>query len=610
MSDEESESEEEEMMTPAQIMALRAKGGGAAAAAEEEIMDAATIRARLATLPGIPVLVGKEAFDYVDGRAVTMEEIDVYIEDFKQISAGQGEYSSAYPTTPAILFKYALDAMLDNAMKVVEHDDGLSSQIGISKALITVESVTPLARGAGDTRISLTELDARIDSIKEITTEMKSMAMAAPPSAAHTERVKQLLDGLESWVQGGFSAPLWDGAGAIAAWTQVMVLGTHPVTKDEVAGLRPGVSFADQISPWSPTVRAWLFRQGMSTKLEGICTMLAERSAGVRRQSKWVDMDTDLMLKAVEQDDVPTLHALVDAGADMNCTDASGATLLALATKTGKSQVVEYLQTRGASESLQSAQAQRGALVACSAADLAGLQSKKAAVLTTLTDAKATSVVSTAAAASAADVLLDAAADVLVEIDSRTAEGMVSSTDVAEAAALVADLAALLAGTYSAPAAPKSGEEEVKPAKEKSLARRPPPVGWLQLQAVQTSGKADLSKANDPGTQLLDAVETNDVERIKVLLDIGVPADTQGEGGDTALMAAVQNYHAAAASCLLSYGADINAANVDGTTAFHYACIFGATACLETLLRHGGCDTERRDGAGLTGRQVRQRSCF
>ena len=56
---------------------------------------------------------------------------------------------------------------------------------------------------------------------------------------------------------------------------------------------------------------------------------------------------------------------------------------------------------------------------------------------------------------------------------------------VFEAGDIGADLAALLAGTYAAPAAPKSGEEEVKPAKEKSLARRPPPVGPQPSRATK-----------------------------------------------------------------------------------------------------------------------------
>jgi hypothetical protein len=97
--------------------------------------------------------------------------------------------------------------------------------------------------------------------------------------------------------------------------------------------------------------------------------------------------------------------------------------------------------------------------------------------------------------------------------------------------------------------------------------------------------------------QLLDAVETGNVERMRVLLGIGVPANVRGEvravsvlsnadaklypmlrssqyimrltansmqGGDTALMTAVQNDRSEAAQCLLGHGADINAANSDG----------------------------------------------
>ena len=60
---ESSEEEEEEMLTPAQIMALRSKMG--APAAEETVVDRDAIRKRVAGLPGIPVMCGKEMFDYV-----------------------------------------------------------------------------------------------------------------------------------------------------------------------------------------------------------------------------------------------------------------------------------------------------------------------------------------------------------------------------------------------------------------------------------------------------------------------------------------------------------------------------------------------------------------
>jgi hypothetical protein len=74
------------------------------------------------------------------------------------------------------------------------------------------------------------------------------------------------------------------------------------------------------------------------------------QSSGIRRQDVCVEMDTDSLIKAVAEDDVKMLGALVNAGSDINCTDYSGTTLLALASNGGKSKTAEYLRGNGATE--------------------------------------------------------------------------------------------------------------------------------------------------------------------------------------------------------------------------------------------------------------------
>ena len=81
--------------------------------------------------------MGKQNFDYVDSRAVTLDEILVYIETFVEAAATQGEYIVVHPMTPAILFKYALDEMLANALKVVRTNRELSRQVERLQAMVT-----------------------------------------------------------------------------------------------------------------------------------------------------------------------------------------------------------------------------------------------------------------------------------------------------------------------------------------------------------------------------------------------------------------------------------------------------------------------------------------
>lgn len=60
------------------------------------------------------------------------------------------------------------------------------------------------------------------------------------------------------------------------------------------------------------------------------------------------------------------------------------------------------------------------------------------------------------------------------------------------------------------------------------------------------------------------------------------------------LMAASERNAAACVEWMLDSGAHCNAANEDGSTAFHYACAFGSLHCIAALVKHN-CDVDAKD---------------
>lgn len=101
--------------------------------------------------------------------------------------------------------------------------------------------------------------------------------------------------------------------------------------------------------------------------------------------------------------------------------------------------------------------------------------------------------------------------------------------------------------------------------------------------------------------RMLDVFDADDAETLKSMVFCGTPLDMiLDEGGETLLMAAAQRNATACVEWLLEEGAEANAANDDGSTAFHYACAFGSLHCIASLLKHD-CDVDAKDDEGKTG---------
>ncbi|MCU7857885.1 MAG: ankyrin repeat domain-containing protein, partial [Candidatus Thiodiazotropha sp. (ex Lucinoma borealis)] len=83
------------------------------------------------------------------------------------------------------------------------------------------------------------------------------------------------------------------------------------------------------------------------------------------------------------------------------------------------------------------------------------------------------------------------------------------------------------------------------------------------------------------------AANVGDVETMTVLLDKGVPVDSENKFGKNALMMAVENDNFEAVVLLLSRGADVNARTKDGCTALTFAAENGHPALTAMLLERG-----------------------
>lgn len=107
-------------------------------------------------------------------------------------------------------------------------------------------------------------------------------------------------------------------------------------------------------------------------------------------------------------------------------------------------------------------------------------------------------------------------------------------------AAAVAAFCALLLLALSA------GGQESRPASEEDM--------WEQEQVLEPEALFERMRAEE----LVEAASAGDLERVRSLLDAGVPADHPYPSADTALVAAVAGGHEPVAAVLLERGADPN----------------------------------------------------
>ena len=100
--------------------------------------------------------------------------------------------------------------------------------------------------------------------------------------------------------------------------------------------------------------------------------------------------------------------------------------------------------------------------------------------------------------------------------------------------------------------------------------------------------------------RFITAAYTGDVSKVKEMLDVGVPVDSEDEIGVTALQCAAIKNRTDATQLLLRRGADVNKrSGLHHQTALHKAASNNSTGVIEVLLKHGA-STKIEDRFGDT----------
>lgn len=98
--------------------------------------------------------------------------------------------------------------------------------------------------------------------------------------------------------------------------------------------------------------------------------------------------------------------------------------------------------------------------------------------------------------------------------------------------------------------------------------------------------------------QIFALVRAGDAERLRPLLEHGLPPNLRNQSGDSLLMLACYHGHVSTAAALLDHGADTALRNDRGQTPLQGAAFKGDTAIVRLLLDHGA----QVDAAGPDGR--------
>ena len=232
------------------------------------------------------------------------------------------------------------------------------------------------------------------------------------------------------------------------------------------------------------------------------------------------------LLFAARNGDVETARVLVDAGADVQDTEASGASALVIAAHSGHGALGMYLLGQGADPNVSGA----------------GYTALHAAVLRSQVEL--------------VESLLDHGADVNAVVEHGTA-GRRFSADYSIRSQLIGTPAIWLAAKY--------GEVEIL----RTLAEHGADLFLMHSNmsllhvAMGNSGSGIENRRDRIGNAPLDLAEEErrTLELARILVDLGVDVNATGRRGDTALHDAVRKRFASVVEFLVGRGADVNAVN-------------------------------------------------
>lgn len=165
---------------------------------------------------------------------------------------------------------------------------------------------------------------------------------------------------------------------------------------------------------------------------------------------------------------------------------------------------------------------------------------------------------------------------------------------------------------------PEIAENEAKPAEEKKD-DKPQEIVWPKDFKIQTlppqiyRPQYAYQNTHLPHAQyyqqmelhMFHATAENNLNGMRALMQLGVPATIRSAQGETLLSHAVRYHAYDAARLLLALGMNPNEANPDGSTPLHYAAQAGRMDVVDALMR-AGADPRTPDMNGISPLQVAQ----
>ena len=113
-------------------------------------------------------------------------------------------------------------------------------------------------------------------------------------------------------------------------------------------------------------------------------------------------------------------------------------------------------------------------------------------------------------------------------------------------------------------------------------------------------GGADVNKTDsDNNSMLMLAVECDKSACAEYLIEAGADVNCRNEKGDTALFVAVQNKNAQILDSLITAGVDVNITNSEGMPAIKQATVNNDDKCLDILIRARNQDGQPKTPPGL-----------
>lgn len=527
--DSDDSSADEGPMTAEQIRQMRANHTGEA----EEAAPKRDFAEELKDSKRVPMMFGTSAAGSVriDWARIDKEDMQLFIEKYAAEADVDAQTIREVPTTAAWLLQTSLRTCIGLMLEVADKQDdaGLVSELQavLNKVSDTLAADHLRSRKADRTAYQQ-DFDHMTDAIQDVCGEMKRrleqpLGPHSSDSVASVERVRDLLDGLDEWLEAGADPAehmTWSGLQLRLTWVPTLENGKSSLfvesmemkkrRKKHIAAdalHRDGKSMlhhANQAIPRSHGTRGWLLQHALEKQLDVLSELLSSHAHG-----------SEAVTKSVAE-----LRRSFDAETTL------------------------------------------GLVVAEDGSDYA-------------TD------------------LVDAVDDFVSEFKARAGRlaghEPLGAEDTTRVQYFVEEVRSWLDGGVDA-------------AKSAQSSRQGTPWRCQRKHGNRIAHRWNAVFATGARVwRLLDVFDADDVDTLKSMVLCGMPLDMiLDQGGETLVMAAAQRNATACVEFLLDEGAETNAANDDGSTAFHYACAFGSLHCIASLLKHD-CDVDAKDDEGKTG---------